>query len=137
MKCANVCEVYKAKGTKSDPGNYRPISILQVLGRSFEKAAAAQLYDHCELRNVIPLEQFGFRRDSNCEMALLSAMDFWLKAVDDGKFAGALMHDLSKAFDCVPHQMLLQELSTAGVGLSALQWFASYLTGRLQRICYG
>jgi hypothetical protein len=64
-------------------------------------------------------------------------MDFWLKAVDEGKFAGALLLDLSKAFDCVPHQLLLQELSDAGVGLGALQWLASYLTDRVQRVKLG
>ena len=69
-------------------------------------------------------------------MVLLSAMDFWLKAVDEGKYAGALLLDLSKAFDCVPHGVLLQELSMAGVGSRALQWFFSYLTGRFQRVYY-
>ena len=47
-KQANVCPVYKAKGSKTDPSNYRPISILPVLARTFEKAIAAQLYDYCD-----------------------------------------------------------------------------------------
>ena len=134
-KYANVCPIYKAKGSKADPGNYRPISILPVLARAFEKAASAQLYDYCDRHHIIPPQQFGFRKNSNCEMALISAMDFWLKAVDEGKYAGALLLDLSKAFDCVPHQMLLQELGMAGVGSRAMEWFASYLTGRHQRVC--
>jgi hypothetical protein len=136
-KRANVIPIYKSKGSKADPGNYRPISILPVLGRLLEKAAAAQLYEYCEKHGVIPIQQFGFRKNSNCEMALLTAMDFWLKAVDDGKYAGALLLDLSKAFDCVPHQQLLQELSDAGAGCGALKWFTSYLTDRVQRVKLG
>ena len=136
-KRANVIPIYKAKGSKADPGNYRPISILPVLGRVLEKAVAAQLYEYCDKHEVIPKQQFGFRKNSNCEMALLTAMDFWLKAVDDGKYAGALLLDLSKAFDHVPHQLLLQELSDAGAGYGVLKWFSSYLTDRVQRVKLG
>ena len=57
--------------------------------------------------------------------------------MDEGKFAAALLLDLSKAFDCVSHQKLLIELSMAGVGEGALGWFASYLTGREQRVRCG
>ena len=133
-KRAEVIPIYKSKGSKTDPGNYRPISILPVLGRALEKVAASQLYDYCEKNVVIPSQQFGFRKESSCEMALVSAMDYWLRSVDEGKYAGALLLDLSKAFDCVPHQKLLQELSMAGAGDSALKWFASYLSGRQQRV---
>jgi Reverse transcriptase (RNA-dependent DNA polymerase) len=133
-KKANVCPVYKNKGSKTDPNNYRPISILPVLARTLEKAAAAQLYNFCDVNSVIPQQQFGFRRNSSCEMAILSAMDSWMGAVDSGKFVGAILLDLSKAFDCVPHQQLLHELAKIGVGSSALNWFASYLNGREQRV---
>ena len=133
-KQANVCPVYKSKGSKSDPANYRPISILPVLARTLEKLAASQLYDFCDARNIIPPQQFGFRRNSSCEMALLTAMDSWMGAVDEGKYVGALLLDLSKAFDCVPHQLLLQELNSIGVGSEALSWFTSYLTDRTQRV---
>jgi hypothetical protein len=69
-------------------------------------------------------------------MALLTALDSWMGSVDEGKFVGALMLDLSKAFDCVPHPLLLHELSKIGVGTLALDWFCSYLSGRTQRVCH-
>ena len=54
--------------------------------------------------------------------------------MDEGKFVGALLVDLSKAFDTVPHQKLINELSRMGCGLQALNWFANYLTSREQRV---
>ena len=55
--------------------------------------------------------------------------------MDEGKFVGALLLDLSKAFDCVPHRLLLQKLNEIGVGTEALGWFTSYLSGRTQGVC--
>ena len=65
----------------------------------------------------------------------MTAIDSWIGAIDDGKYVGALLLDLSKAFDCVPHQLLIQELDCIGVGSEALVWFTSYLSGRSQRVC--
>ena len=74
-KKANVCPVWKGKGCRTDPTNYRPISIISVLARVCEKIAAGQLYEYCDRMSVIPPEQFGFRRQSSCEMTLLSAFN--------------------------------------------------------------
>jgi Reverse transcriptase (RNA-dependent DNA polymerase) len=136
-KKANVTAIYKNKGSKNEPANYRPISVLPVIARMFEKAAASQLYNFCDINGSIPPQQFGFRRKSSCEMALLSASDAWLAEVDAGKYVGALLVDLSKAFDCVPHQQLLTELADVGCGLDVLHWFASYLSDRQQRVTQG
>ena len=57
-----------------------------------------------------------------------------MKSVDEGKFVGALLVDLSKAFDTVPHQKLINELSRMGCGLQALNWVTNYLTSREQRV---
>jgi len=73
---------------------------------------------HTAIRNnILPLEQFGFRRQSSCEMALFAATDSWMKSVDRGSFAGALLVDLSKAFDTVSHQLLLTELRDIGCSI--------------------
>ena len=133
-KMAEVKAIYKQKGSKSDPDNYRPISVLPILGRTLEKLVATQLYAYCDTHNILPLEQFGFRRHSSCEMALFAATDSWMKSVDRGSFAGALLVDLSKAFDTVPHQLLLSELRDIGCSIEVLLWFCDYLTHRLQRV---
>ena len=69
-KKANVHPVYKDKGEKINPTNYRPISLLPILGRLFEKLIAMQLTNYCDAHNIIPPEQFGFRKNSSCELAL-------------------------------------------------------------------
>lgn len=133
-KKANITAIWKGKGSKSDPSNYRPISILPVIARIFEKIIAAQLCIHCVSNHVIPIQQFGFRSKSSCEMALLKATDSWIGQVDAGLYVGALLIDLSKAFDSVPHQQLLRELSSVGCNDLALKWFHSYLSDREQRV---
>ena len=132
-KCANVKAVWKGKGSKQDPANYRP-TILPILGRLFEKIVAHQLYDFVELNNAITIDQYGFRRKSSCETALISATNYWMEEIDKGNIVGALLVDMSKAFDSVPHDLLMRELESIGCGNAALQWFQSFLTGRKQRV---
>jgi len=136
-KKANVAAVWKGKGSKTDAGNYRPISVLPVLARLFEKVVAAQLVKHCDTHNIIPAEQFGFRSKSSCEMALITATDEWMRQVDEGQVVGSLLIDLSKAFDTVPHQQLLGDLHEIGCGQTVSRWFHSYLEGREQRVIKG
>ena len=136
-KKANVAAIWKAKGSKSDPTNYRPISVLPVLARLFEKIVARKLSEYCYGNNAIPDEQFGFRTKSSCETALIAATDKWLEEVDEGKVVGALLIDMSKAFDAVPHQRLLEDLLEIGCGQQLGRWFYSYLNGREQRVKNG
>lgn len=136
-KQANVTAVYKGKGAKDNPANYRPISILPILGRMMEKAIATQLYQHCEQQQIIPNTQFGFRRNSSCETALIAATDSWMTSLDEGMVVGALLLDFSKAFDMVPHSLLLNELCKINLSMAALQWFHSYLDQRKQRVANG
>jgi Reverse transcriptase (RNA-dependent DNA polymerase) len=133
-KRANIVPVWKGKGSKTEPSNYRPISILPVLARVFEKEVARQLTLFCDTREIIPKEQFGFRSKSGCEVALIHALDGWMGAIDRGHYVGALLIDLSKAFDTVSHQKLLVELCAVGCSSAALKWFTSYLTDRTQKV---
>ena len=120
-----------------EAGSYRPISVLPVLARIFEKAVAKQLGVFCNTYNVIPSEQFGFRSQSSCETALIAAMEGWMKDLDQGKVVGSLLIDLSKAFDTVSHQQLLNDLSEIGCSTMVCNWFCSYLSGREQRVTRG
>ena len=61
-------------------------------------------------------------------------MDQWMDRIDRGDVVGALLVDLAKAFDTVPHQLLLKELLIAGCAKSAISWFHSYLSDREQRV---
>ena len=78
-KLANVAPIWKNKGSRTDAANYRPISVLPVLGRVFEKLSARQLSAHCEIQDIIPTQQFGFRgHSSSGEQALVSAANSWM-----------------------------------------------------------
>jgi len=118
--------------SKSDPNNYRPISVVPILRCTSEKLAAAQLYNYCELDAIIPQQQFGFQRHSSCKMALLLATNSWLDALDKGSDVEALLIDLSKVFDTVPHLLLFSELINIGYSLDVIAWFHNYLTDRFQ-----
>ncbi len=133
-KKANVKILWKGKGKKDDPSNYRPISVLPIMARVFEKLVAEQMYSFCDVMEIIPSQQFGFRKHSSCETALISATNNWMKEIDDGNIVGALLIDLSKAFDSVPHDKLLAELLKIGCSNKSLGWFRSYLTDRHQRV---
>ena len=133
-KKANVTPIYKNKGSKSEVGNYRPISILPIVGRILEKHIGNQLQQYCDISGVIPDQQFGFRKNSSCEQLLLAAMDSWIEQVADGKLVGALLLDLSKAFDSISHEQLLQELKNIGCSRVVIRWFSSFLEGRRQRV---
>src|SRR6267154_2594041 len=133
-KKANVLAVYKKKGSKSEVENYRPISILPILGRLLERAVATQLQQYCDHHSILPVQQFGFRKNSSCELALLAALDNWQHEASMGKLVGALLIDLSKAFDSVCHSQLLVELSSIGCAKLSMEWFMSYLSFRHQRV---
>ena len=110
------------------------MSQLSVLARTFEKLIAKQLTTYCDAQDVIPPQQFGFRKASSYESALVCATKSWLQAIDKGSYVGALLIDLSKAFDTIPHQRLLSELQDIGVSMDALVWFTSFLVSRYQHV---
>ena len=105
-----------------------------MLGRLFEKICATQLIQYCNAKEIIPIQQFGFRPKSSCEIALITATDSWMCAIDKGEVVGAILIDLSKAFDTVSHQKLLLELRKIGLSGDSLAFFCDYLTGRSQRV---
>ena len=138
-KLATVCPVHKS-GDKSEASNYRPVSLLPIVSKILEKVVHRQmirfLQDHAELR-ILPDEQFAYRRGHSCEDALTLAVNRWMMSVDKGEYCGVVLVDMSKAFDRVRHELLLNELQAIGISGVALQWFSSYLQGRRQQVKIG
>ena len=99
--------------------------MLPVLARLAEKACAKQLSTYCLSNGIIPDSEFEFREKSSCEYALIAALDSWMTSVDNGEFVGALLIDLSKAFDTVSHQLLISDLSETGCSSNTTNWFNS------------
>ena len=99
LKLPDIIPAYK-KGKKIK-GNYRPVSILLNLSKMFEKHIFKQMSHFFE--NILSKHQCGFRKGFITQHCLLAILEKWKRSVDNGKAFGALLTDLSKAFDCLDH----------------------------------
>ncbi|OWF51883.1 RNA-directed DNA polymerase from transposon BS [Mizuhopecten yessoensis] len=79
----------------------------------------------------------AYRRGYGCQTTLLRMLEDWKRALDDHHHVGAILMDLSKAFDCLPHDLFLRKLSAYGVGEGAVRLLQSYLGNRSQRVKLG
>jgi len=131
LKNAFVIPIYKS-GPKSDPNNYRPISILPTISKIIERHVATQLLDFLKQHNLLYANQSGFREYHSCCTALLKLIDSWLTDIDDGKCIGAIFLDLKKAFDLVDHDILLKKMKMYNFSENTIKFFKSYLSNRTQ-----
>ena len=83
--------------------NYRPVSVLPVVGKIIERHVHNSFYEYLNENNLINKRQSGFREKHSCETALHSIIENWLHNIDSGNLTGVLFIDLSKAFDTVNH----------------------------------
>ena len=121
----------------SNPLNYRPISGLPFLSKQLERVVNEQLLVHLGENQLLPEHQSAYRRSHSTETALLKVTSDVLLAADRGMVTLLGMLDLSAAFDCVDHHILLCRLRISyGITDVVLEWIASYLTGRSQYVRY-
>ena len=135
LKWALVTPIYK--GQNLDPhrfNSYRPISLLPVLSKVFEKVIYQQLYTYMTKNNLLIISQYGFRKDHSTEFAALELVDRVGKELDTKNTVLSVFLDLSKAFDTLDHKILLQKLKHYGADELAISWFTSYLSGRKQAL---
>ena len=130
MKLADITPVFK-KDAKTDKKNYRPISILSALSKVFERLLCDQLQNF--MSDKFSKYLCGFRKGHSCEDALLRLLENWRKCLDNGEIVGTILCDLSKAFDTLPHDLIIAKLAAYGIDQNALRLIASYLNVRMQR----
>jgi hypothetical protein len=133
-KEANVTAIYKKKGKKSDPGNYRPVSLTSQLGKLCEKVIRDALVDHLEKNGLIRDSQHGFRKQKSCLTNLLEFLDEVVSYVDQGIPVDVIYLDFAKAFDKVPHKRLIFKLRKMKVDGGVVSWIENWLSGRRQRV---
>lgn len=132
MKTATIKALHK----KDDPDkitNYRPISILPTLSKVYERAATDQLVEHLEKNNLLSKHQHAYRKGHSTNTCLVEVTNYMYKLIDQKKHAAIISLDLSKAFDSISHQLLLNKLAKLNISQSTLLWIKSYLSHRMQR----
>ena len=130
---SNIVPIPKL-GDSANPKNYRPISLLSILSKIFERHIRCLLMEHVIKRNLISESQWGFLSGRSTTAALLSVTDCWHKHLEAGREVCAIFLDLQKAFDSVPHRSLLLALQQLDIHPTLLKWLCSYLTNRVQKV---
>lgn len=131
LKNAVVVPVYK-KGDAADPSNYRPISLLPILSKIFEKFLAIRIINFFQTDN-----QFGFRSGLNTTSAVLNLISQMQESFENGTYLSGTFCDLSKAFDCVSRELLLAKLKKYNFSDSSIAVLSSYLSHRPQVVRVG
>ena len=119
------------KGKKDINRNCRPVSILLNISKIFEKYMFEQMSHFFE--NIFSKYQGGFRKGFRTPQCLLTMLEKWKRSVDNSKMFGVLLTDLSKAFHCLEHELLITKLNAYGFSLTALRLVHNYLSNRKQR----
>ena len=133
LKIAKVISIFK-KGNPELPSNYRPISLLPIFSKLFEKVMYKRLHRFLEIHKVLYSLQFGFQENHSIDHALVSLTEAVRSTLDNKRLGCGIFIDLQKAFDTVNHRILLSKLEHYGIRGCALEWFRSYLSDRKQYV---
>ena len=130
LKKADIIPIHKKK-SKFDIKIYCPVSILPVLSKIYERCMFDQMYS-C-FSQIFSKRQCGFRQGHSTQHSLLLMVEKLKKRLDNSGVGGMLFTDLSKAFDCLRHDLLIAKLAAYGFDQPSLCFIFSYLSGRTQR----
>ena len=130
LKKADITPAHK-KDERTSKENYRPVSILPSISKIFERNMYDQIYMY--MNNHLSPYLCGFRKSYNTQHCLIAMLEKWKKAIDKHNLAGAILTDLSKAFDCLNHELLIAKLEAYGFDMCSIAYIYSYLKGRKQR----
>ena len=133
MKLAKIVPVFK-QGSRFACSNYRPISDLFSISKILERCIFNQLMSYFTNNNMISSKQYGFRPGFTTSHCLIDLIEEITSSLDKGLYVVSSFLDLSKAFDTVNHQILLNKLKYYGLQQSEYNWFQSYLSNRKQQV---
>ena len=135
-KFAEVTAIFK-KGNRTDPGNYRPVSLTSICCKILEQFVRDKIVDHMTENDLYSECQHGFRKNRSCITQLIEVYDKLTELIDDGKSIDIVYLDFKKAFDSIPHERLLIKMKGYGITGNVLNWVRSFLSGRKQRVRVG
>ena len=118
-------------------GNYRPISILPIISKVFEKEVFQQLYHYLKVNSILSRFHSGFRPLHSTVSVLIQMCDDWYDSMDKGKLTGVIFLGIRKAFYSIDDSILLEKVQFNGVADRELMSFKSCLTPRKQRLING
>ena len=131
LKNADISPVFK-KDDRLNKSNYRPVSILPPLSKVFERLMFSQINDY--MNSKLSMHLCGFRKNMSAQTCLLIMLEKFRSCLDNKGSCGVLLTDLSKAFDCLNHELLIAKLSSYGFDYDSLKLINNYITGRSQRV---
>jgi len=134
LKLAEVLPIFK-KHDKLDKGNYRPISVLSSISKIYERILFSRMNAYFE--PIFSDLLCGFRSNHSTQHALLRLIQNWQTQLDNKKQVGTILMDLSKAFDSLPHELLLAKSIAYGFNNRSTFLVENYLTNRKQRTKVG
>ena len=131
LKKANLSPIFMT-GETTMKNNFRPISVLLAMSKVFERLISKQImqFIYPKLSKLL----CSFREGYSSQDALFRVIEQFRKTLGRSGKVGMVLTDLSKAYDCIPHDLLLVKLEAYGFGLDSLNLIHSYLTNRLQRV---
>ena len=130
---ANVVPIFK-KGEKEDSNIYHPVSLTLELGKVLEQIIKQAMCKHLEENVVRNKSQHRFLRDKSCQTNLISLFDRVTSLVDAGNAVDIVYHDFIKAFDKVPHDILVRKLVKTRLDKIMIQWICNWLADKTQRM---
>ena len=133
MKVANIVPLFKA-GDRTICNNYRPVSLTPVIAKVFESIIHENLLKHIENNDIIHSAQHGFLKNHSTNTNLINFWNEVSQLADDVREVSIVYTDIRKAFDSVPHDLLIYKLKQYGISGKTLAWLSNFLQDRKQKV---
>jgi hypothetical protein len=131
LKYAKVIPIHKGDSI-FEMSNYRPISLLPIFSKILEKLMYSRIINFIEKHKILYKNQYGFQKGMSTEYAVNALVNNIVKCLENKEVGFCILLDFAKAFDTVNHEILLKKLEYYGIRGTALNWFKSYLSDRMQ-----
>ena len=132
LKNSHIIPIFK-DGAADQINNHRPISLLNSISKVYEKIVHKQLYNYLTYNGILSKQQYGFRKNSSCEHAMIDLLATIEENQNNKEITNLTFIDLSKAFDTISHEILIDKLKNYGIGDTAANWFRNYLGNRVHQ----